>query len=408
MTSIDTILEKSLTSLEMGNDTDQERLFEIADDLVSLSDEAWQQVLADREQLNHDVQLATYMAASRRWVQKNDVAASVGVVFAMWGEHVRLQPRSSENPNGENSLLNKVRQLRWLTRDSAISWTIYAVDDGDPKDSAAVAESIVAEQGLENDVTVLRLGDALQGDYPQLAKLASVDDSRKGGAIIYGCLRAIEDANQAVIYTDADISVHLSQIGLLLKPFVEEDAEVVMGDRKSGGAMVIKDALRWGPGIPVMRFFQRRIGRYIFANGVTDTQAPFKLYQAAALANILADVQTFGFAFDTEWLMVALKNQYKIASVPFAFIDSFDESATKAQGAGTTWYSLLEGLAQQVKYHDIPHDEVLADFVLTEIKDYQLIDTIIENDLLEAPSSQNPLEAPASMSDEMVAWVRKL
>ena len=156
MVSIDTILKNSLTSLVMGQDTDQERLFTLADDLVKLTDEAWQQVLADRGQLNHDIRLATYMAASRRWVQQNDTAVSVGVVFAMWGEHIRLQARSLENPNGENSLLNKVRQLRWLTRDSAITWTIYAVDDGDPEDSAAVAENIVAEHGLENDVTVLR------------------------------------------------------------------------------------------------------------------------------------------------------------------------------------------------------------------------------------------------------------
>ncbi len=405
MVSIDTIRQKSRPSLEMGSDADQKRLFALADDLLALPDEAWQQALAEREQFNPDLRLATYLAASRRWILHQDRPVSVGVVFAMWGEHVRLQARTPENPNGENSLRNKVRQLRWLTRDSTVQWTIYAVDDGDPRDSAAVAERIVAEDGLEDNVTVLRLQDALTGDYPQLAKLSSVEDSRKGGAIIYGCLRAIADENEAIIYTDADISVHLSQIGLLLKPFVEESADVVVGDRKIPGAMVIKDALRWGPGVPVLRFFQRRIGRYIFSNGVRDTQAPFKLYSADTLARILDDVQTFGFAFDTEWLMVSLKRAYKIAFVPFAFVDSFDESATKAQGAGTTWYSLLQGLAKQVKYHDVPHDVALADFVLTDIEAHHLIDAIIAQEPPQNPSPQNPLEAPASASEKMIAWV---
>jgi len=410
MSMIDTIKGQSLTSLEMGVDGDQDRLRELADGLISLSENDWQRVLEDRAQFNYDLRVATYMAESRKWVQANEKDISVGIVFAMWGEHTRLQQRTADNPNGENSLLSKVRQLRWLTQDSQVSWTLYAVDDGDPKDSAAVAEQIVEANNLEDNVEVLRLTDVLgkHDEYPGLAGLSSADDSRKGGAIIYGCSQAVKDGNDAVIYTDADISVHLAQIGLLLAPFAAGEADVVIGDRKLPSSMVVKDALRWGPGVTILRFFQKRIGRYIFTNGINDTQAPFKLYSAKALGSLLDKVQTYGFALDTEWLMLALKHDHKIASVPFAFVDSFAESATKAQGAGTTWYSLLNGLAQQAQHHDVDRDKTLTEFVLTEIPDYHTIDAIIAA----TPSDDLPLADPqqASESDTkaVMDWVRSL
>jgi hypothetical protein len=79
-------------------------------------------------------------------------------------------------------------------------------------------KTIAAEYGQSNAVQVLFPADHLPAATGPLRRLASADDSRKAGAIILGCMQAIADGAEAVIYTDADNSVHLGQIGCCCNP----------------------------------------------------------------------------------------------------------------------------------------------------------------------------------------------
>ena len=118
-------------------------------------------------------------------------------------------------------------------------------------------------------MSVLSLADALPASEGPLANLASADDSRKAGAIIMGAMAAIDDGADAVIYTDADNSVHLGQIGLLIQPYVDNGVPVVLGDRKHADSVLVKEGARWGIGIKVLRHMQRMIGHAVFSQGYT-------------------------------------------------------------------------------------------------------------------------------------------
>lgn len=306
-----------------------------------------------------DLRLAAKLALSKQALDNAGWVGRVGVVFAMWGEQRRLRPRSPDNPTGEDALRVKLDQLAWLFEGTDIDWRVYPVDDGDPDDSGTVAIERATEHPEGTRVTVLRLGDAIPTSTGPLSGLADVDDSRKGGAIVLGASAALDDGCDVVVMTDADNSVNLGQTGLLIAAHAQ-GANVVIGDRKHPEAVLVKAEARWGPGIVVLRHMQRMVGRALFSQGIRDTQAAFKLYDRSSLDDILAAPSTYGFAFDSDWLYGALSGGHSIERVPFAFIDSFEESASLAQGPMTTWESLLRGLVDAARARRVDHNEEMA------------------------------------------------
>ena len=309
-----------------------------------------------------DARIAAHLADSKALVRARNWDGAVAIVFAMWGEQRRLRPRSEHNPTGEDALHVKLDQLAWLFDGTHTDWRVYPVDDGDPDDSAAVAIERAAEHREGGRVSVMRLADEIPVTEGPLASLDHVDDSRKGGAVVCGAAAAMADGCDAVVMTDADNSVNLGQTGRLLGPFLD-GAGAVIGDRKHPDAVLVKAEARWGPGIVVLRHMQRMVGRALFAGGLRDTQAAFKLYGRAPLDDILAAPSTFGFAFDSDWLYACLAGGHSIERVPFAFVDSFAESASIAQGPMTTWESLLRGLVDAARARGVDHDEEMASVV---------------------------------------------
>ena len=357
-----------------------------------------------------EARMAGLLAGSRKWMLENQQAGKIAVVFAMWGEQNRLQPKSEDNPNGEDSLVAKLEQLEWAAKDSKIDWHLYAVDDGCPHGSGEIARRVASEHPLGDKVSVLSLADALPASDGPLRGLACADDSRKAGAIILGAMGAINDGSDAVIYTDADNSVHLGQIGLLLQPYIDNGVPVVLGDRKHTDSVLVKEGARWGIGIKVLRHMQRMIGHAVFSQGILDTQAAFKLYDSSLLKEIIAEPTVYDFSFDTDWILAALKRGVDIRQVPFAFIDSAAESASITQGPMTTWETLLFGLEKQVRKYGFAEGDAAAmgEVLREEIKDYRDLEKVIDHlpPELEAAGEED-FGNPAVMSaDAMRSWLR--
>ncbi len=349
---------------DMGSSGDQRRIRSLADEYLASGATSEELIERGRQPGTPiDVALALRLARSKRYIREIRWDGELAVVMAMWGERRRLRPRGPENPTGEDSLHAKLDQLEWLFRDSAVRWSLLPVDDGDPEDSASVARERAADHPLGDRVRVLRLADALPATNGPLATLADVDQSRKGGAIVLGAATALERGADAILITDADNSVHLGQAGLLLEPFVRRGSDVVVGDRKHPDAVLVKAEARWGPGIVVLRHMQRMVGRALFGRGLRDTQAAFKLYGRRALEPVLAAPSTFGFSFDSDWLLAALGAGAEIERIPFVFTDSFEESASIVQGPMTTWESLLQGLVAAARARGADHDEEMATVV---------------------------------------------
>lgn len=374
-------IRQAREDFDLTNPSHQQSVKELAECLLQEQDfdAVIEEVRASDAPL--EARMARLLAQSRRWMLANGQARKIAVVFAMWGEQNRLLAKSDNNPHGENSLVTKLEQLDWVCRDTPVDWHLYAVDDGCPHGSGDIAREVTAGHPLGAKVTVLSLSDALPASGGPLKDLAAADDSRKAGAIILRAMHAIDDGVDAVIYTDADNSVHLGQIGLLLRPFVDDGVPVVLGNRKHPDSVLVKEAARWGIGIKVLRHMQRMIGHAVFSQGILDTQAAFKLYRSDLLAKIIAEPTVYDFSFDTDWILAALKQNVAIEQVPFAFIDSAAESASITQGPMTTWETLLFGLEKQVSKYGFAEGDAaqMAAVLREEIRGHEDLDQIIDH-----------------------------
>ena len=223
-------------------------------------------------------------------------------------------------------------------------------------------------------------------------------------------MQALDDGVDAVIYTDADNSVHMGQLGLILAPFVANNAQVVLGNRKDPLSILVKQEQRWGIGIKTLRHMQRMVGSAIFSQGIYDTQAAYKLFSREALLAILEQPTVFDFSFDTDWILAAMQQQQHIATVPFAFIDSAAESASITQGPMSTWLTLLQGLVKALRARGADYNQEMAQLIDNEIKTAEDLDRIIDllpEELLHASDAE--LGSPQLMSPAALKqWLDKV
>lgn len=413
MSHLEDLFAQAKDQFDLTEPSHQESLLALAEALLAdktISAEALA-AKAREPETPLEAKIAAKLVDSRQFALQNDKPLRVGIVFGMWGEQNRLKPKSAQNPHGEDSLRTKLQQLDWATAETNISWQLYPVDDGCPYGSGKIAQEIAANHPLGDHVHVLFLEKQLPAQSGPLRKLASANESRKAGAVILGCLQAIKDGADAVIYTDADNSVHLGQIGLLLRPYVQDGYKAVLGNRKHPDAVLVKEGARWGIGIKNLRHIQRMVGQAIFSRNILDTQAAFKLYESNLLSEIIADPTVFDFSFDTDWIAAVIAKEEPFARVPFAFIDSAAESATAKQIPMTTWETLLLGLLKSMKHYDLLQTDAsreMAQVLEEEIRDYRDLELIIDHlpPELETAGEQD-YGNPAVMSPaQMQAWIQ--
>lgn len=273
--------------------------------------------------------LALKLALSRHCLREADEPVHLSIVFAVYKENIRILTRD-EHPHGEDFLRRKLDQLRWLFELAPRhSWDLTIVDDGCPEDSGRLAELVLEDYAGEDEARVLFLGDAIRQRLPIAARLKSTADSQKGAAIRYGLWQATREArgeNHLVLFTDADLSTHLAQAGLLVRPLVRESMNAAIGSRREPDSVVVKESSRDARGRLFIYLWKRLLPQL---SGIVDTQCGFKAFRADHLRSWIEDSRENGFAFDIEYLLrVQLDSPGSIARVPVAWIDSTAESTT--------------------------------------------------------------------------------
>jgi len=296
---------------------------------------------------------AAAAARSRRRLGELAGPVHLTVVWAMYGETGRMVPRAA-HPHGEDFVRAKVAQLDWLTGGLAgVTWSIIACDDGCPDrpSSADLMTGIAAAEGYpaegHRSVTVLRLAELIGGGSsisPGFDRLASTDDSRKGGSILAGLAAAVGTGpaggagagKHLVCYTDADLSANLAQLGSLADPVVAGDGVAgALGQRYglAGAVLIRADGPATEPHstgdkpdkiIILFRHFVRASLIPSLAH-VLDTQAGFKAFDAAALGPVIGQMTSVNETFDVE-LLIHLAQRYgppALAVEPIVFTEDF-------------------------------------------------------------------------------------
>jgi len=290
---------------------------------------AFDKQLIDSNTSDMALNLAIKLARSKAFVKGIDNPLRVSVTFAMYKENNRILP-PGEHPNGENFLMVKLQQLEWLFGDNPnIDWELLPVDDGCPEQSGLIAEGILRKNKVKENVEVLFLANAIENKLPMAKSLKSTNDSQKGGSIEYGMWFAAQkpcNYKHVIVYTDADLSTHLGQTGLLLQPLHSKDKTVAIGSRRESNSVVIKKGVRNTRGKLFIYLWKRMLPEL---NYLVDTQCGFKAFKRETIKAIINDMIEPKFAFDIELLLKAeILQKDSIAKVGIAWIDSEAESTT--------------------------------------------------------------------------------
>ena len=274
------------------------------------------------------VHLAVKIAKSKQIIARIKEKVHVSVVFAIFKEHHRIRSREA-HVHGENFLLRKIEQLKWLFGEYPnFSWDLTVVDDGCPEHSGQIAQEILDKNYQGENVRVLFLEEAIERGLRVTQPMISTTDSQKGGAIQYGLWAAIqqERAHHIILYTDADLSTHLGQVGLLVDGILNEKKDAAIGSRREALSVVVKQGTRNLRGKLFIYLWKRIIPDL---NYIIDTQCGFKAFRADTVRTIIEDTVEKKFAFDIELLLkTELKRKNSIIKVPIAWIDSEAASTT--------------------------------------------------------------------------------
>ncbi len=190
--------------------------------------------------------------------------------------------------NEERRLGHTLRRICEYLRSQSWDWELRIVDDGSADGTADIAEALAAE---ERRVVVMR--EPHRG---------------KGGAIKAGLTAA---ASEYRFISDADLSMPIQEIRRFLPPVLEE-FDVAIGSREGVEARRV--------GEPAYRHLVGRLFnltvQLLALPGIEDSQCGFKMFTAAAVADIFPLVTVDGWAFDVEVLAVARAQGLRIVEVP--------------------------------------------------------------------------------------------
>jgi dolichol-phosphate mannosyltransferase len=140
---------------------------------------------------------------------------------------------------------------------------------------------------------------------------------------------------------DADFSHHPKFIPEMIHVQAAKDCDIVTGTRYSGDGGVY--------GWDLKRKVVSR-GANLFADtmlrpGVSDLTGSFRLYKKDVLDKVIAQVQSTGYVFQMELMVLAKSMGYTVAEVPISFVDRVygesklggDEIVQYAQGVFNLW-----------------------------------------------------------------------
>ncbi len=329
--------------------------------------------------------LAVKLALSRARVRELEKPAHLSVVLAVYKENIRILRREA-HPHGEDFLRRKLAQLRWLFDGTPHTWDLTVVDDGCPDGSGGAAEEILAKDPSDADARVLFLESAIRQGLPVVSGLSSTDQSRKGGSVRYGMWHAAQTAraNHVILFTDADLSTHLGQSGLLMTPILEGGFASAVGSRREPTSVVVKAVQRNTRGKLFIYLWKRLIAPL---GEIIDTQCGFKAFAPGPLDAWFTDALESGFAFDIELLLnVQLVRPGSIEKVGVAWIDSDAQSTT----ADLEPYLDMLGMVVRFYRKYLPRDSVADAFAsLIEALDQEAFDRLLD-DLPSAIAEADP------------------
>lgn len=338
---------------------------EYSGDLSILEKKEREPFEGDRRQWNGiGEHLTLKLALSKARLQTIQKKIRIGIVVPVFRETVRMRPRANHtisdgwtaltgqdpHPHGENFVCEKAKQVAWLTSGNQyIDIRIIYVDDAcDCGSGELIRELLTVNKHTNSHVYDLRdiithvADDTESLVSKSVADLSSPDDSQKSGSVYAGIALAIEEHEcDIIVYTDADLSYDLGQLGNLIHPLIFEDAVAAVADRRDPRSYTEDthsdvhemDKKR-------MKAILGSLRAHLFSDILpSDTQAGFKAVWAHHVRPVVEmPKKDSTFAFDVQFLARLNQHTGKLpATVATVCIDSPEETTAD----GTRTYQLM-------------------------------------------------------------------
>lgn len=287
--------------------------------------------------------IALKLAESRRLIGELDQPVTITLINPVYKETGRIQ-RRAEHPHGEDSIRCKAEILQGLEKLSEhLTCRLLVVDDecpdGSGKMAAEIFQSDYPDELSSGKFDVLYLREAIDAGLPDvppgLTHKDGANRSVKGGALLYGMRTAVKqevDGLHILVDNDSDLSIHPAQLGLLIEPIVNGEAEAVAGSRRELDSVALIGGSRDTRGQLFIKIWQHLLPE--LAVTVVDTNRAFKAFTAGALEKILGRIGIYTFPYQIELLQACVSGGIGLRTRGIAYVDS--EAASTQQGEAIT------------------------------------------------------------------------
>ena len=223
--------------------------------------------------------------------------------------------------NEEKALPDSIAKLRdFLSKNLKHQWHIVIADNASTDKTLEIAQSLAKK-------------------YPDVIPL-HIDEKGRGRALRKVWLESKADI---VSYMDVDLSTSLDAFPKLVQTIID-GSDIAIGSRLMRGAKTTRGFKR--------EFTSRcynLIIKVMFFTKLSDAQCGFKALNRECAQKILPLTKNNEWFFDTETLLLAMKNGYKIAEIPVTWVD--DPGTTVH--VRKTAIEDLKGLVR-IRFHKIP------------------------------------------------------
>jgi len=218
---------------------------------------------------------------------KDDANFTIDVVIPVLNEAHVLR-RSVETVRG------------FLCANVRYRWQIVIVDNGSTDGTQQVAETLAAEYNEVKFIHLLQRG--------------------RGRALRHAWLQSKADI---VCYMDVDLSTRLEHLPALLSAIAHEGYDVATGSRLMPGSRTTRSFKR-----EVISRIYNLLVKMVLLTKFSDAQCGFKAVSRKAVEAIVPKIEDQTWFFDTELLVLAEKQGYRIKDVPVVWEED-DDSRVK-------------------------------------------------------------------------------
>lgn len=190
-------------------------------------------------------------------------------------------------------------------------------------------EIVIADNGSSDQTP--EIGQELSRRYPSV-KYLHIGERGRGRALSQVWLASDADI---MSYMDVDLSSDLEDFPRLIQPLVYGRADIAIGSRLLPESTVTRCFRR-----EIISRAYSTILRVTFRTTIRDAQCGFKAATGAAVRHLVPQVEDCFWFWDTELLLLAEKQGFRVEELPIRWVESRDSRVAIVQTARDNLHGL--------------------------------------------------------------------